>query len=51
VNATIRDHVRIGRASVIGAGALVLQDTPEEAVYAVKGTEAGRVPSSRLRNF
>jgi sugar O-acyltransferase (sialic acid O-acetyltransferase NeuD family) len=51
VNATIRDHVTLGRATVVGAGALILADTPEEAVYAVPGTEAGRVPSSRLRSF
>jgi sugar O-acyltransferase (sialic acid O-acetyltransferase NeuD family) len=51
VNATIRDRVTLGRSSVIGAGALILADTSEEAVYAASGTEAGRVPSSRLRNF
>lgn len=28
INATVRDHVRIGRDSVIGAGAVVLHDVP-----------------------
>jgi sugar O-acyltransferase (sialic acid O-acetyltransferase NeuD family) len=51
VNATIRDRVTIGPACVVGAGALILEDTREEGVYAAPGSEAARVPSSRLRGF
>lgn len=51
VNATVRDHVTIGPSNVIGAGALILEDTPEGAVYAPKGTERSAVPSHRLRGF
>jgi sugar O-acyltransferase (sialic acid O-acetyltransferase NeuD family) len=49
VNATLRDHVAIGRKCVIGAGALVLEDQPDCAVVAPRGTERSKVPSTRLR--
>lgn len=49
VNATFRDHVTIGRKCVIGAGALVLEDQPDLAVVAPRGTERAKVPSTRLR--
>jgi acetyltransferase-like isoleucine patch superfamily enzyme len=49
VNVTIRDHVTIGRQSVVGAGALVLEDQPDFAVIAPRGTERSSVPSTRLR--
>jgi acetyltransferase-like isoleucine patch superfamily enzyme len=51
VNVTIRDHVSIGRRSVLGAGALVLEDQPEFAVVAPRGSERSAVPSTRLRNL
>lgn len=40
VNATVRDGVTIAPHCVIGAGALVMRDTEEGGVYAVRGTEA-----------
>ncbi len=40
VNATIRDGVTIAPHCVIGAGALVMRDTEEGGVYAVRGTDA-----------
>jgi sugar O-acyltransferase (sialic acid O-acetyltransferase NeuD family) len=40
VNATFRDGVTVGPRSVIGAGALIMKDTEEGAVHAVRGTEA-----------
>jgi acetyltransferase-like isoleucine patch superfamily enzyme len=49
VNATLRDHVRIGRKCVIGSGALVLEDQPDFAVVAPRRTERAKVPSNRLR--
>lgn len=51
VNVTIRDHVTIGRRCVIGAGALILENAEDEGVYAPRGTERARVPSTRLRNI
>lgn len=51
VNATLRDHVTIGRKCVIGAGALVLEDQPDFAVVAPRGTEPATVPSTRLRSI
>jgi sugar O-acyltransferase (sialic acid O-acetyltransferase NeuD family) len=51
VNVTIRDHVTVGRKCVLGAGALILEDCADEGVYAPRGTERAKVPSSRLRNL
>ncbi|PWC40308.1 acetyltransferase [Azospirillum sp. TSO35-2] len=51
VNATIRDHVVVGPRSIIGAGALILQDAPAESVYPSTGTERSKVPSSRVRRI
>lgn len=51
VNATVRDHVTIGARSVIGAGAVVLQDVPDDGVVAAPGTELSKVPSHRLRRL
>jgi sugar O-acyltransferase (sialic acid O-acetyltransferase NeuD family) len=49
VNVTIRDHLTIGHQCVLGAGALVLEDQPDFAVVAPRGTERASVPSTRLR--
>jgi sugar O-acyltransferase (sialic acid O-acetyltransferase NeuD family) len=51
VNATIRDNVRIGARNVLGAGSLVLTDTPDNAVFMGPATEMSRVPSNRLRSI
>ena len=51
VNATIRDNVKIGKANVIGAGCVILANTQDEQVFGTKGSEASRVPSSRLRHI
>jgi sugar O-acyltransferase (sialic acid O-acetyltransferase NeuD family) len=40
VNATFRDGVTVAPRCVIGADALIMKDTEEGAVYAVRGTEA-----------
>jgi sugar O-acyltransferase (sialic acid O-acetyltransferase NeuD family) len=45
VNATVRDGVRIAPKCVIGAGALIMKDTEEGGVYAVRGTEPREVKS------
>jgi len=51
VNATIRDGVSIGARNVLGAGTLVLADTPDNAVFMGAATEMSRVPSNRLRSM
>ena len=51
VNATLRDHIKIGKSNVIGAGALILGDTEDNKVYMEKATEVSRVPSHRLRGI
>jgi sugar O-acyltransferase (sialic acid O-acetyltransferase NeuD family) len=38
VNATFRDGITIAPRNVIGAGALIMKDTEEGAVHAVRGT-------------
>jgi len=51
VNVTIRDNVRIGARNVLGAGTLILTDTPDNAVFMGPATEMSRVPSNRLRSI
>ena len=51
VNVTLRDHITIGQKCVLGAGALVLEDQPDFAVVAPRGTERAKVPSTRLRGL
>ena len=51
VNATLRDNVKIGTRSVIGAGAVILGDVEPEGVYPAASTTRAKVPSSRLRKI
>ena len=40
INATIRDHVRLGEHTLVGAGAILKHDSPPNAVYAPTQTDA-----------
>jgi sugar O-acyltransferase (sialic acid O-acetyltransferase NeuD family) len=51
VNATFRDGIRIAPRCVIGAGALIMKDTEEGAVYSVRGTEPISKKSWELTGF
>ncbi|MBO89479.1 MAG: transferase [Rickettsiales bacterium] len=51
VNATLRDNIVLGRDCVVGAGALVLSDGPDKAVYPGRQTEPSLVTSDRLRSI
>jgi len=51
VNATLRDHINIGKSNVIGAATLILGDTDDNKVYMATATEVSRVPSNRLRGI
>jgi sugar O-acyltransferase (sialic acid O-acetyltransferase NeuD family) len=48
VNSTLRDHIKIGEANMIGAGSLILSDTEDNSVYASRMSEKSRVPSNRI---
>ncbi|MDH3281656.1 MAG: hypothetical protein OEQ18_11070, partial [Gammaproteobacteria bacterium] len=49
MNATIREHVSVGRSCIIGAGATVLRDTKDDEVFRIRGTQPARAPSQRVR--
>ena len=51
VNSTLRDHIKIGTANMIGAGCLILTDTADNSVYMNSMSEKSRVPSNRLRGI
>ena len=51
VNATLRDHIKVGAKCVVGAGSLLLADAEPEGVYIGAATERSRVPSTRLRGI
>tara|TARA_Y100001968_G_scaffold4538_1_gene4040 strand:+ start:11963 stop:12622 length:660 start_codon:yes stop_codon:yes gene_type:complete len=51
VNSTIRDNIKIGYSNVIGAGAIILSNTNDYAVYPSIHTEKSGVPSNRLRRI
>jgi sugar O-acyltransferase (sialic acid O-acetyltransferase NeuD family) len=48
LNATIAPSRVIGRSNVIGAGAVVLEDTKEFSIYKAQASERSGVPSYRL---
>jgi carbonic anhydrase/acetyltransferase-like protein (isoleucine patch superfamily) len=51
INATLRDHISVGRRNVIGAGAVILADTRDDAVFAATATPMSPIPSNRLRRI
>jgi sugar O-acyltransferase (sialic acid O-acetyltransferase NeuD family) len=51
VNATFRDGITVAPRCVIGAGALIMKDTEEGAVYSVRGTESLAKKSWELTGF
>lgn len=51
VNVTLRDHINIGKKTVLGAGSILLGDVEPEGVYITKATERSRVPSNKLRKI
>jgi len=48
LNCTIRDGVKEGQSSVIGAGALILRDTPAHSVFRGKLSEPLSIESHKL---
>jgi acetyltransferase-like isoleucine patch superfamily enzyme len=51
VNSTIRDHVKIAKGTVIGAGSLIMKDTKEYEVYIPERTKASKLKSNELRRI
>jgi sugar O-acyltransferase (sialic acid O-acetyltransferase NeuD family) len=51
LNATIAPSRRIGASNVIGAGAVVLEDTEDFSIYKAQASVRSRVPSHRLRRI
>lgn len=51
INATITSYRTIAPSNVIGAGALILENTKEFSVYKGHASEVSRVPSYRLRRI
>ncbi len=49
VNATLRDHIKIGMSCVIGAGAIIMNNTDDESVYVPERTKPRNMKSSELR--
>lgn len=48
LNATVAPGLSIGRQNIIGAGALVMHDTPDYAVLKGAASPVSKVPSTRL---
>jgi len=51
VNATIRDHITIGRRNVIGAGSIIMRDTNDDEVYVPERTKLYRKKSFELEKI
>ena len=51
VNSTIRDHITIGKANMIGAGSLILSSTEDNSVFTNNMSQKSSVPSNRLRRI
>lgn len=51
VNSTVREHLMIGADCIVGAGALILGDTPPGSSFVTTGTANSGIPSRRLRSL
>jgi sugar O-acyltransferase (sialic acid O-acetyltransferase NeuD family) len=51
LNATVGSYRTIAASNIIGAGAVILEDTEEFSVYKAQASKASRVPSYRLRHI
>lgn len=49
LNATIAPKVRLGQRNIVGAGAVVTQDSADDAVYRGPVSAPSRVPSHRIK--
>jgi sugar O-acyltransferase (sialic acid O-acetyltransferase NeuD family) len=49
LNVTLRNYIKIGKENIIGAGAILLSDTEDKAVYTPGETPLFGVPSDLIR--
>ncbi|BAY07127.1 acetyltransferase [Calothrix sp. NIES-2098] len=49
LNATVRNYIHIGKENIIGAGAIILSNTEDQAVYSPGETPKFDVPSNFIR--
>lgn len=49
INATIRDHVKIGKGNVIGAGALIIKDTQDGCMYKTQPAQLSEQSIKKLK--
>ena len=48
VNCTLRDHIKIGQKSVLGAGTLILKDVEAESLIIGTASEKQNWPSTKI---
>ena len=51
LNTTFKPGIKVGQSAIIGAGALILSDVPDESVYIAKGTPQAPRSSKFYRKF
>ena len=49
LNVTLRNYIKIGKENIIGAGAILLSNTEDKAVYTPGETPLFGVPSDLIR--
>ncbi len=51
VNATVRDHISIGKGTILGAGALVMRNTNPFSIYAPEPTQPRLSSSNEIKRI
>ncbi len=51
INTTFKPGIKIGHSVIIGAGALIMEDAPDESVYIEQGTPRAKRSSRLYKNF
>lgn len=51
VNATLHDHITIGKKTAILAGATIAKDTPDESVWRGQPSDMVKIPSTKLKGL
>ncbi len=51
VNATLRDHITLGEATMVGAGAILIKDTLPKQVYRAPRSECMAITSDEIKKI
>ena len=51
VNATLRDHITLGEATLVGAGALIVKSTPPKEVYRGTKSDPMSISSNEIKKL